>query len=128
MLLGIGLGVGAAYAISGGDASQLPRCVGAALAYAPAVWVFAGVAALLFGVLPRATAWTWAVFGAVAFLDFLGPLLKPPGWVYDLSPFDQTPRLPAQSFAAGPLLALAAIAAVLVAAGFAGFRRRDLAT
>jgi ABC-2 type transport system permease protein len=126
MLGGIGLGMGAAYAISGGDAGQLPRCIGAALAYAPAVWVFAGLAALLFGVLPRATAWTWAVFAAVALLDFLGPLLKPPGWVYDLSPFDRTPSLPAERFAVAPLLGLTALAAVLLAAGLAGFRRRDL--
>jgi ABC-2 type transport system permease protein len=68
----------------------------------------------------------WAVFGAVALLDFLGPLLKPPGWVYDLSPFDRTPSVPAERFAAGPLLALAAIAAALVAGGFAGFARRDV--
>jgi ABC-2 type transport system permease protein len=128
MLAGIGLGMGAAYAISGGDAGQLPRCVGAALAYTPAVWVFAGLAALLFGVLPRATAWTWAVFGAVALLDFLGPLLKPPGWVYDLSPFDRTPSLPAEPFAVAPLLGLLAVAAALLAAAFAGFRRRDLAS
>jgi polyether ionophore transport system permease protein len=126
MLLGIGLGVGAAYAISGGDAGQLPRCVGAALAYAPAVWVFAALAALLFGLLPRATPWAWAAFGAVALVDFLGPLLKPPGWVYDLSPFDRTPSLPAEPFAAAPLLGLTAIAAALLAAGVAGFRRRDI--
>jgi ABC-2 type transport system permease protein len=102
--------------------------VGAALAYTPAVWVFAGLAALLFGVLPRATAWTWAVFGAVALLDFLGPLLKPPGWVYDLSLFDRTPSLPAEPFAVAPLLGLLAVAAALLAAAFAGFRRRDLAS
>jgi ABC-2 type transport system permease protein len=126
MLLGVGLGMGAAYAISGGDAGQLPRCVGAALAYTPAVWVFAGLAVLLFGVLPRATALAWAVFGAVALLDFLGPLLQPPGWVYDLSPFDRTPSLPAERFTAAPLLGLLAVAAALVAAGFAGFRRRDI--
>ncbi|HET6547055.1 MAG TPA: ABC transporter permease [Solirubrobacter sp.] len=126
MLLAIGIGLGGAYALSSGDAAQLPRLVGAALAYAPAVWVFSGLAALLFGLLPRATAWTWAVFGAVVFVGFLGPLLKLPGWVFDLSPFEHVPTLPAEGFSLLPLLVLTAIAAALAAGGIAAFRRRDI--
>jgi ABC-2 type transport system permease protein len=125
MLVAIGLGMGIAYAVSIGDASQVPRLVGAALIYAPAMWVFAGIAALLFGAVPRATAWTWAALGAVAFLAILGPLLNLPGWMYDVSPFEHTPRLPAAGVSVVPLLVLTAIAAALLAAGALLFRRRD---
>jgi ABC-2 type transport system permease protein len=43
----------------------------------------------------------------------------------DLSPFQHVPHMPVEDFAAGPILALTAIAAALVAAGMVGFRRRD---
>ena len=119
--------MGAAYAISVGDAGELPRLMGAAMVYAPAMWVFAGVAALLFGLLPRAMAWTWAGLGLVAFLVVLGPLLDLPRWLYDVSPFEHIPQLPANDMGALPLLVLTAVAAALLAAGSAAFRHRDLA-
>jgi len=56
-----------------------------------------------------------------------GPLLDVPGWVLDISPYEHVPAVPAATVAAGPLLALAAVAAALTAAGLAGFRRRDVA-
>lgn len=125
VLLATGLGMGVAYAISAGDAGQLPSVLGSALTYAPALWIFGGLAALLFGLFPRATAAVWAVFGAIAFIALLGPLLNPPDWVYDLSPFEHIPKLPAADFSLVPLLIETAIAAVLLAAGALAFRRRD---
>jgi ABC-2 type transport system permease protein len=47
LLLAFGLGTGIARAISTGDAGELPRLIGAGLAYAPALWVFGGLAAAL---------------------------------------------------------------------------------
>jgi ABC-2 type transport system permease protein len=126
VLLGIGIGMGATYAISAGDAGRLLPSVGAALVYAPALWVFTGLTALLFGLVPRATSWAWAGVGLVGFLAMLGPLLQLPDWVYDLSPFEHVPQLPANDLSVVPLLALTAIAAALLAAGAWGFRRRDL--
>jgi ABC-2 type transport system permease protein len=126
ILLAIGLGMGVTYAASAHDAGEVLPLVGAALAYAPAMWVFTGLTALLFGLVPRATAWTWAALGVVAFLAMLGPLLDLPDWVYDLSPFEHVSRLPASDLSVLPLLVLTAIAAVSLAAGAWGFRRRDL--
>ncbi|HWK25694.1 MAG TPA: ABC transporter permease [Solirubrobacter sp.] len=126
VLLGIGLGMGVSYALADGDAGHVLPSVGAALTYAPALWVFTGLAALLFGLLPRATTWAWAGLGVVGFLALLGPLLQLPDWIYDVSPFEHVPRMPADAFSAAPLLVLTAVAAALLALGAWGFRRRDL--
>jgi ABC-2 type transport system permease protein len=118
---GLGAGIGTQ------DLSEIPRLVGAALAQLPAVWVLGAIAAALFGVAPDALRLAWAALGACFLLWFLGPLLNLPSWVMDLSPYEHVPELPAASFAAGPLLALTAVAAALTSAGLIGFRRRDTA-
>ena len=54
VLLGAaGLGTGVAYGISIGDAGAVPRLVGSALVYMPAMWVLVGVTVLLYGIVPR---------------------------------------------------------------------------
>ncbi|MEW1682839.1 ABC transporter permease [Streptomyces sp. NPDC093594] len=121
-----GLGFGLAGAASTGDIGLLPELLGAALVYAPALWVTAGVAAVLFGWFPRAmrAAWIVPVFAFV--VGYLGQILRFPAWAEDLSPFGHVPRLPADDLAPAPLLLLTCVAAGLVWLGLAGFRRRDL--
>ncbi|QFG21837.1 ABC transporter permease [Actinomadura sp. WMMB 499] len=126
MLLLSGLGAGAVGAVVVGDAGLLPRTVGAALAYAPAVWITAGAALALFGLAPRALALAWAVVVYAVFVTTFGGLLRLPQWMDALSPFGHVPMLPGEDMRWAPLLILSAIAAGLVAAGFAAFRRRDL--
>jgi ABC-2 type transport system permease protein len=127
LLLVIGLGFGVSAAISQSDVSELPRMIGAASAYAPALWVFVGLAAALFGVVPRFAGAVWAVLAGIAFIGFLGPLLQLPDWVFELSPLEHVPRLPVADFDAAPELVLTLIAGALAAVGVIGFRRRDLA-
>jgi polyether ionophore transport system permease protein len=126
LLLAYGLGAGITRAGSGGDAGDLPKLIGAALAYTPALWVFAGLATLLFGLAPRLVGVAWAVLGALAFIGFLGPVLHLPDWVFDVSPVEHVPRLPVADLDLAPLAVLAAVAAGLLATGLAAFRRRDL--
>jgi ABC-2 type transport system permease protein len=123
-----GLGTGLADAIEGNDAGRLPELLGAALALAPAVWVLAGLAALLFGLAARAAGAAWGALAGCFLLAYLGPLLSLPGWLTDVSPFAHVPLLPAADFDAIPLLALTGVAAALTAAGVVAFRRRDLQT
>ncbi|MCZ2812072.1 MULTISPECIES: hypothetical protein [unclassified Modestobacter] len=105
------------------------RLTGAALGYAPAVWVVAGVTAALIGAVPGAAVPTaWSVFGVLLVVTLFAEPFDWPGWVSDLSPLAQTPTVPAEAWAAAPLLVLAALAGVLVAVGLAAFRRRDLTT
>lgn len=121
-----GLGLGLAGAASTGDAVLLPKLLGAALAYLPALWVTAGIATVLFGWLPRATLLAWAVVVYAFVVGYLGQILQFPGWMNNLSPFGHVPQLPAAEFSATPIVILTALAAALVSAGIAGFRQRDL--
>jgi ABC-2 type transport system permease protein len=128
LLLLAGLAVGGTGAASTGDTGLLPRLVGGALVYAPALWVAVGIAVALFGWVPRATAaaWTLPVLAFVA--DYLGEILKLPHWLREVSVLGHVPKYPAEAFSWTPLLVLAVLAAALVAFGLEGFRRRDLQT
>jgi ABC-2 type transport system permease protein len=127
VLAAAGLGLGLVYGVQTDDVGGvLPRMVGAALAQLPAAWVIAGVALLLFGLFPQLTGVSWAVVSAALVITLLGPALGLDQWALDVSPFSHVPKYP--DITAGPLLWLTGVAAVLLAAGFAGFRRRDLTT
>ncbi|WP_205856559.1 ABC transporter permease [Phytoactinopolyspora endophytica] len=121
-----GLGFGIAAAIDGGDAAYLGKSVAAAAVYIPAVWVAAGLAIALFGLVPRAMglAWIIPVYGFL--VVYMGDLFGIDESAHNLSPFGFVPELPAEDFNAVPLVILLAITAVLTWAGLAGFRRRDL--
>ncbi|RII08572.1 ABC-2 family transporter protein [Streptomyces sp. YIM 130001] len=123
-----GLGFGLAGAAAASDATLIPKLVGAALAYAPALWVTAGVAVVLFGWLPRASAAAWAVPVYAFVVGYLGELLQFPSWMSNISPFGHVPQLPAADMDWTPLLLLTLIAAALIQLGLTGFRRRDLET
>lgn len=123
-----GLGVGVAYGATTGDASEVPRQLGASLVHVPAVWVLVGLTMALFGLVPRAVLATWGVLVACLTVGLLADALELPDWVVDLSPFEHTPQLPAVDLDVVPIVVLAAVAAGLTAAGLAGFRHRDIAT
>jgi ABC-2 type transport system permease protein len=121
-----GLGAGVADAIGSDDAGRLPLLLGSALAFVPAIWVLIGAAVALFGLVPRAASLAWGLLAAAFLLGTLGPLLALPDWVMDLSPYSHVPLVPAADLEIAPLLVMTAVAAALVAAGLAGFRRRDV--
>jgi ABC-2 type transport system permease protein len=125
ILLAAGIGMGATYAVIVGDAGEIPRLTGAALGFAPALWVLAGVVAALFGLLPRAGAAAWAVLAWCGVVGFLGELLGLPQWSRDLSPFEHVPMMPVDALDWVPLGLLTLVAAASTAAGLVGFRRRD---
>lgn len=95
LLLVAGLGFGLAGAASVGDGGLVLRLVGAALAYAPGLWVTVGVAVALFGWYPRAGAAAWIVPVYAFLVGYLGSILQFPDWMNDLSPFGHVPKLPA---------------------------------
>lgn len=121
-----GLGLGLSVSQSLGDSEMLGRVLGAALAHVPATWLMVGIAASLFGLVPRATPLVWGVIAYAGLVGWLGVLLRFPDWVINLSPLGHTPLLPAEAVRWTPLVVMTAIAAALVVAGLAGIRRRDL--
>jgi ABC-2 type transport system permease protein len=122
VLGGLVMGVTAASTLD--DPALVGRLVGAAAAQLPALAVVAGVAVLVLGAAPRAFGLAWAFLGYVALTAMLGGVL-PDG--SDLaSPLRYTPMLPAEPVDRPAVLVLAALAAVLLAAGVRAFGRRDL--
>jgi polyether ionophore transport system permease protein len=127
LMLAMGLCVGLAHGVHTGDLpGTTATMVGAALARVPAVWAVTGLAAALFGLLPRATVAAWVALVAFLVVGELGPLMRLPGWAMDTSPFAHVPSLPGGSMVWAPLVVLLAVAALLLAVGVAGFRRRDV--
>ena len=122
-----GAGAGLSYGLAVHDVGgQLPRELGATLAQLPAALVIGGVAALLFGVLPRFAVLSWAAVVVVALLGLLGPVFKLSQHVMDLSPFTHLPPLPGGQLTVTPLIWLSVVAVLLAAAGLAAFRLRDI--
>jgi polyether ionophore transport system permease protein len=119
-----GTGAGLAASASLHDGSQFGRLLGAELSQAPALLVMIGITTAAFGLAPRFTSAGWAALVGCLLLGELGPLLKLPQWIMNVSPFVHVPRV--GSFSATPLVLLTLIGAALVALGVESFRRRDL--
>jgi ABC-2 type transport system permease protein len=118
------LGTTAAWSMA--DSSQIGQIVQAGTAYLPAELVFAGLAVALIGLRPRWFPLAWGCYAAVAFIAFLGPGLKLPGWLRDLAPTTHVGLPPQGSVEGLALVVMSVIAAALAAAGFVGFRERNI--
>ena len=127
LLAVVGVGSGLVYGLQTHDVGgQVPRLLAAALVQLPAAWVLAGLGVALFGLAPRLSSLTWAGLIACVVLLELGAILGLSQWLVDASPFAHIPKLPGSAFTGTPLIWLTGIAAILVASGLAGFRRRDV--
>ncbi|MFI6659942.1 ABC transporter permease [Streptomyces sp. NPDC050523] len=111
-----------------GYGKEAGAILGACLVQLPAIWVIGGLAVLLYGVLPRAATAAWGVAGAVLLIGWVGPALNAPQAVLNLSPFGHLPKLPGGQMEWTPVLILLGLSVVLVGAGLAGLRRRDMTT
>ncbi len=127
VLLAFGICAGLTYGLSNGNAGMvILRVMAAVLAYVPAIWVIAGLAVALFGVLPRFTLIAWAAFVGCLLFELAGELQLVSGVILDISPFMHVPKLLVSDLAILPIAVLAILAMALVAIGLAGFRRRDI--
>ena len=109
---------------------QLRALVEAGLVQWPGIMVIGGVVVAVTALLPR---WAGPVsWAAVMISILLGPLFgaatfQLPPWVLEISPFTHTPKAPAATITALPVVGLLMISALLAAAGLVTFRRRNLA-
>lgn len=121
---GVGTGVGVAAAV--GDWSQVGRMTAASLALLPVELVLMGVSMLMVGLLPRVALLSWAGLVLVVVVGLFGDLFRLPGWFRDVSPLEQLPMMPAESFDLVEFLAVGVVGAGLVVAGLVAYRRRDI--
>ncbi|MFJ9176712.1 ABC transporter permease [Streptomyces sp. NPDC102360] len=119
LLGGVGLAVG--------HGQEFGAVIGACLVQLAAIWSLGGVAVLLYGVWPRAAAAAWAAAGAALLIGWIGPALKLPQAVMDISPFGHLPKLPGGDMTWGSVIVEVLLAAVFVGVGLVGLRRRDMA-
>lgn len=126
MLVGAGLGLAVGYGLVTGDADAALRIGIPVLAYAAPVLVLSGAARLLVGINPRLGVLAWLPLLLAVVVMLFGELLRLPDWLQALSPFEHLALVPVEEFRWAPVLALAALAAALSAAGQVAFARRDL--
>lgn len=109
-----------------GDAGQFSSLIGAAWGLLPGIWILVGVAVLLLGWLPRLLWVLWVVIGWSTLVIWLGALLELPDWMQKLTPWARLPHLPGEAWTWGAPLVHVALAAVLIALGMIGYRRRGI--
>lgn len=128
VMVAAGLGAGLMRGADIGDLGKgIGGGIGGSLVQLPAIWVLVGLTVAVFGLLPRLSpAIGWAGLAVCLLLGQVGALLQLDQKILDISPFTHIPVVPGGDFKALPLLVLTAIAAVLMAIGFAGLRRRDI--
>ncbi len=94
----------------------------------PVAFLFLGLAALAYALVPRASAGIAYGLVTVAFLwDLLGSLLGVPKWLVELTPFAHVGLVPAQPFRGGSAAVMVGLAALSALAAVVVFARRDLA-
>jgi ABC-2 type transport system permease protein len=125
-MTGLGAGLGYVYR-AGGSGADMGKLLGAGLAQAPAALVIGGIAAALFGLLPRASVgMSWTALGIAVAMMLIGSTVQLSHWVMDVSPYAHLPKLPGGEVRPLPLILLCVIALLLAAVGVAGLRRRDI--
>ena len=105
---------------------HLGDILGGTIIQLPAVWVLAGLAVLLFGLLPRWSMLAWAAPAACLLILLVGETLQLDQWLLDISPFTHIPHVPGGAVALTPLITLTAVAVVLGGLGIGGLRRRNI--
>ena len=121
-LCGAGLAVGGVPV----NNASLWGLLGAALAFTPALLVFVGLAAALFGWAPRAMGLMWAYLLYAIVARMFGDLFGLPTWAVKASVLAATPNAPADPVTFTPLVVMSLIGALLLATGYVGYRRRDI--
>ncbi|WP_106193376.1 ABC transporter permease [Alkalibacterium olivapovliticus] len=104
----------------------LREIIVAAMAYIPAILVMIGVASVLIGWLPKLTSLIWLYVGFAFVVLYFGGLFDMPDFINGLSPFYHVPEMPIEEWSWTVTTVLSLLSLVLMAVGYAGFRRRDI--
>jgi ABC-2 type transport system permease protein len=114
-------------AASRGVGISLAQMLEAGVNCLPVALLFAGLALLLYAVVPRASGGiAYAVVIATFLWQLTGALLGAPRWLVELTPFAHVGLVPAQAFSTDATLVMLAIAALCTLTAAVIFKRRDL--
>ena len=112
---------------SSGVHLSLGRMLEAGLNCMPVAVLFLGVAALLYALVPRASAGIAYAAVVVAFLwQLFGSLLGAPKWLVDITPFQHIGFVPGQSFQVQAAVVMALVGVACGGLAVWAFARRDL--
>lgn len=128
ILLALGLASGLGWSIVAGEFDRFFRVLGMSLSKIPSVWTIIGIAALLYGWLPRAASvLSWLILGLFIFVELLWEA-GIVGWTaLRWTPFAYAHySIPVHELPYMPLLALVGIAAALTGIGLWRFRNRSI--
>lgn len=126
-LMAAGVVAGLTYGLAADDVGgRLPGVLSAAAVQLPFVWLSAGIALCLFGIVPRFTQMVWGFFIAFVALYFLGSVAGMPQWVLDVSPFSHVPRVPGEALHPSPVIWALVVDLALLTLGLLGLHRRDI--
>lgn len=126
MLLLTGLLSGAGLAIGLEDGSRLTQAVSSTFAYAPAVLLVGGLAAVLGAVRPRMAGAAWLVVIWAAVVALRADLLRLSDAARHLSPLEWIGALPLEEWDGRAAAGIVVVAAAAYAVAVVLFRRRDL--
>ena len=114
-------------AVAQGADVALPTMIGAGANCLPVAFLFLGIGAFAYALVPRlGTGIGYALVAASFVWELLGSLLETPDWLLALSPFHDVGLVPGQPFEAGAAAIMLAIAACAALAAVFVFERRDL--
>lgn len=117
-----------AFAVSRGDAAVSGSVVfQQALVTIPASWLVLSVGALGVALGTRTAFLGWVAVVVSFAITMFGPMFKAPQWLMNFSPYDHIPAMAATNPDLAPAWWLLGITALVFAAAFAVFRRRDVA-
>jgi ABC-2 type transport system permease protein len=94
----------------------------------PLIVIFAGGAAVVLALAPRAVAFVYVPVAVAYLWEAIGGALKMPAWALDISPFHALAAVPRDDFAILPAAILAVIGVAFMVVAAAEFRGRDLVT
>ncbi|KYG34152.1 ABC transporter permease [Alkalihalobacillus trypoxylicola] len=98
----------------------------ATVVFVPAIWIFVGLAVLLFGYRPQLMNAIWVLLGYSFFIIYFEGFFQFPTWMEKLTPFSYIPQLPLEELKLGSLIVLTAISSLFIILGFINYNRRDL--
>lgn len=123
-----GAGMGAGAVASTGDFALFGDLMLGHMAHIPAVWLVLAMAALLYGLAPRALPLIWAVVVYSFFVGLFAPMLDLPDAAVRVSPFAHIGQYPLDDVSGVAVVMLAVSAAAASCGALAAFRSRDVAS